>query len=87
VHPKQDVRGFYGYLFAYQALISSASLADASGPFSSHCRVDWQRVARGLDDAESLGAASALVGVACREHAEVHLGERSRADRALELPR
>jgi biofilm PGA synthesis N-glycosyltransferase PgaC len=26
IHPRQDVRGFYGYLFAYQALTSSASL-------------------------------------------------------------
>jgi poly-beta-1,6-N-acetyl-D-glucosamine synthase len=26
VHPKQDIRGFYGYLFAYQTLTSSASL-------------------------------------------------------------
>jgi poly-beta-1,6-N-acetyl-D-glucosamine synthase len=26
VHPDQDIRGFYGYLFAYQALTSSASL-------------------------------------------------------------
>jgi biofilm PGA synthesis N-glycosyltransferase PgaC len=26
VHPKQDVRGFYGYLFAYQTLTSSAAL-------------------------------------------------------------
>lgn len=25
-HPKHDVPGFYGYLFAYQALISTASL-------------------------------------------------------------
>ena len=26
VHPKQDIRGFYAYLFTYQALCSSASL-------------------------------------------------------------
>jgi poly-beta-1,6-N-acetyl-D-glucosamine synthase len=26
VHPEQDIRGFYGYLFAYQALNSTASL-------------------------------------------------------------
>jgi poly-beta-1,6-N-acetyl-D-glucosamine synthase len=26
VHPNQDIRGFYGYLFAYQTLTSSASL-------------------------------------------------------------
>jgi len=26
IHPQQDIRGFYGYLFAYQALTSSASL-------------------------------------------------------------
>jgi biofilm PGA synthesis N-glycosyltransferase PgaC len=26
IHPQQDMRGFYGYLFAYQALTSSASL-------------------------------------------------------------
>jgi biofilm PGA synthesis N-glycosyltransferase PgaC len=26
IHPAQDIRGFYGYLFAYQALTSSASL-------------------------------------------------------------
>ena len=26
VHPGQDIRGFYGYLFAYQVLTSSAAL-------------------------------------------------------------
>jgi hypothetical protein len=26
IHPAEDIRGFFGYLFAYQALTSSASL-------------------------------------------------------------
>ena len=26
LHPAQDIRGFYAYLFTYQALYSSASL-------------------------------------------------------------
>jgi poly-beta-1,6-N-acetyl-D-glucosamine synthase len=31
VHPKHDTGGFYGYLFAYQALTSSASLQYLTG--------------------------------------------------------
>ena len=66
-----------------------AALRDRSrepAPFARDGRVDRERVERGLDDAEALGAASALVRIAGDQDAEVKLGQGGGADRALERP-
>jgi len=46
-----------------------------------------QRVEGGLDDAESLRAASALIRISNHPDAEVELGKRRGADRVLEIAR
>jgi NAD(P)-dependent dehydrogenase (short-subunit alcohol dehydrogenase family) len=83
-----DVRGRRDREIHGSAARLPAALGDGSrepAPFSSYCCIDRQWVEGGLDDPESLGAASAFVRVACHKHAEVQLRERRCTDCAFQF--
>ena len=73
---------------------ASARLRPAGGdccrqasPLARDGGVERERPKRRLNDAETLGAPSALVLVSCDEDAEMQLGQRCRADRAFDIVR
>lgn len=58
-----------------------------SSPLARDGGIERERMERCLNDAQALRSPGALVRVLCDEDAEMQLGQRRRADRALEIVR